>query len=99
MSKFDRNKISTAVNPMGNKHFCYINGVLIGSFNTWHGAHNYLSKKVNELIQNKEKEIQANIKRNKKKQPDIRYPRNQDDEATKAILEYYKEKNNADEKL
>ncbi len=82
--------INTTIKAINNKHLCYLNDVLIGSFNTWHGANNYLSIKVNQYIQNRIKEEQNNIKRNKVKQPDIYHPRNQDDEATKAILEYHK---------
>ncbi len=91
MSNFDYNKISTVVKPMANKHFCYINDSLIGIYNTWHGAHDYLGKKVNELIQEQKTKEQLVIKRNNVKQQDIYHPRNQDDEATKAILEYYKD--------
>ncbi len=82
--------IGTAIKPIENKHLCYLNDLLIGSFNSWHGANDFLVMKVNQYIQNKIKEEQNNIKRNNLKQPDIHYPRNQDDEATKAILEYHK---------
>ncbi len=91
MTKLTNHKIETHVKPMGTKHFCYLNGTLIGSFNTWHGANNYLVIKVNEFIQNKNKEIEDNIKRNRLKQNEPYYPRNQDDEATKEILAYHKE--------
>ncbi len=90
MSKKTNHIINTSINFSGNKHFCYLNGLLIGSFNTWHGANNYLITKVNELINKATKEQQNNSKRYRKKQPDIYHPRNQDDEATKAILEYHK---------
>ena len=89
MSKKTNNIISTTIRFSGTKHYCYLNGLLLGSFNTWHGANNYLVIKVNELIQKTNKRNQDNIKRHNKKQPDIHYPRNQDDEATKAILEYH----------
>ncbi len=82
--------ISTSIKAINNKHLCYLNDVLIGSFNTWHGANNYLVIKVNQYIQNRIKEEQNNIKRNNVKQRDVYYPRNQDDEATKAILDHYK---------
>ncbi len=90
MSNIINEMIETAIKPIENKHLCYLNNVLIGSFNTWHGANDYLVIKVNELIQNKNKNQQDNIKRNKVKQRDVYYPRNQDDEATKAILEYHR---------
>ncbi len=91
MSKYRNYEIDTHIKPMFGKYFCYLNGLLIGSFNTWHGANDYLALKVKEFIHNKDKEKEDNIKRNTMKQNEPYYPRNQDDEATKAILAYYKE--------
>ncbi len=90
MSKKANYMINSNINAIDNKHLCYLNGVLIGSFNTWHGANNYLVIQVNKYIQNKINKEQSIIKRHNLKHHDIHYPRKQDDEATKAILDYYR---------